>query len=383
MKKFYILLFAIVSYSNVFGQTQTTVTFKPGPDIGHDAYIWTTGNCMPNGDTQLPANRNFGNDPRIQSVAWTWSALGCFTGAIRSLLKFDELSTIPANAEIISAELKLYGVPSSTGWIGNSCYPGSPYTSNCPNRTFIQRVTSAWEEQTVTWNTQPTTTTVNQITIPQTTSQYNWNFTDNSANLVAMIQEMVANPASNFGFMIKLETENHYRSLMFASSNYSNSALWPELTVTYKDCQTEPIIINETVILQDTITIHNTVVLHDTLTIYDTLILYDTVAIHDTIIIHDIVYIQSPCLCGQYNNVIKVYSNSTVNGWIVEITTEKEETIRVQLLDMTGQIIYSDTKILISGENSFVVTANSITAGEYKLLIMGKTINFSKTILKK
>jgi gliding motility-associated-like protein len=147
------------------------------------------------------------------------------------LLKFDELSTIPANATIMRAELKLYGVPTNN--IGNSCYPNSPYNSNCPNTSYIQRVTSTWNEQTVTWNTQPTTTTANQITIPQSTTQWNWNFTDTSANLVAMVQDMVSNPTSNFGFMMKLQTETHYKSLVFASSDHSNSALHPELIVTY------------------------------------------------------------------------------------------------------------------------------------------------------
>ena len=45
---------------------------------------------------------------------------------------------------------------------------------------------------------------------------------------------MVAYPERNFGFLLKLETEEYYRAIVFASNDHSNSALWPELTITYQ-----------------------------------------------------------------------------------------------------------------------------------------------------
>jgi len=234
MKKIFVLLFAIAMFGSAFSQIQiTTVTFKPGSDIGQDASIWYTGNCIPNTQTTLPANTNYGNRVELMPWAWTWAAMDCYDGIIRSLLRFDQLATIPENATILKAELKLYGVSTSNTSVGNSCYPGSPYNSHCPNRAFIEKVTSPWDEQTVTWNTQPTTTTANRITIPQSTSQWNWNFTDSSTDLITMIQDMVTTPEKNFGFMLKLETEVHYRGVMFASSDHVDSLLWPELKVTY------------------------------------------------------------------------------------------------------------------------------------------------------
>jgi hypothetical protein len=218
MKKFiYIISFAIVCYSSI-SQTQRTITFKPGPAIGQDAMIWS-----------VDINQNDANNSEIYPAAWTWN--GVF-GIVRVFLKFDELSAIPACATIINAELKLYGLPLGSAG-GNSCYPGSPYNSYCPNRGFIQQITSFWDEQTVTWNTQPTTITNNQIIIPESTSQQNDNFTDNSANLIAMVQDWVNNPAVNFGFMLKMETELRYRSRYFVSSDHSIDSLHPELTVIY------------------------------------------------------------------------------------------------------------------------------------------------------
>jgi hypothetical protein len=366
MKKVYVLLFAVISCSHIFSQTQTTVTFKPGPDIGQDAVIITHGDCIMNGHTQPHAYQNFGNRSEFSSAAWTWNANGCHSGMVRSLLKFDELSTIPANAVIISAELKLYGI-SSGGivTVGNSCYPGSPYNFDCPNRAFIQRITGAWDEQTVTWNTQPTTTTANQITISQTTLQWNWNFTDRSDNLVTMVQDMVANPEANFGFMMKLEIEDYYRSMLFASSDHSNAALWPELTVTYEHCPTETIIIYDTVFVHEIVEIR------------------DTTFIHEPIVISDMIYVQNPCLCGAKGSTIIVYPNPAENGWAIKITANGVETIRIQLSDMDRKIVYSDIKRLISGENSFVIDVSSLEVGNYELRITGNTIYFSRTLLKK
>lgn len=234
MKQLVIFLFIFSSYWCVFCQTQTTVTFKPGPLIGQDAMIRSEGDCILNIFTK-PANEiNFGNYQYFLSMAWTFDYLGCPSGTLRSLIKFTELASIPTNAVIVGAELKLFGITPNTSNSGNSCYPDSPYSSGCPNSAFIRRVTSVWDEQTVTWNTQPTTTTINQITIFQTTSQWNWNFSTSSDNLVAMVQDMVSNPITNNGFMILLEIESFYRCVVFASSNHSNPDLWPQLSVTYE-----------------------------------------------------------------------------------------------------------------------------------------------------
>ena len=207
-----------------------TITLKPNAAEGQDAMIRTDYGCTPSWAAQPSGNLNFGNGTELAAMDWTFNAQGCPHGTMRSLLRFDSLSRIPSNATVSFAQLRLFG---SDDLDGNSCFPNAPHHADCPNTTFIQRVTSAWNEQTVTWNTQPTATTANQIIISQTTSQFNWNFTDNSANLLQMVQFWVQNPAQNFGFMMRLETEAVYRGLAFASSDHPNPALHPELTVTY------------------------------------------------------------------------------------------------------------------------------------------------------
>ena len=240
-----VMLCAVIYFSCIFVQAQTTVTFKPGPTQGKCALLTTTYGCAGN---YQPGE--IGNDAKFEEIrSITWSSIaswGCPKVTMYTLLKFDELSTIPTDVVITSAELKLFGVPNSPFGRGNSSYSGSSFSANT---SFIQRVTQAWDESTVTWNTQPSVTIANQITIPQSTLEWNWNYTDNSANLLAMIQDMVAHPDRDFGFLMKLGTEQYYRSMVFASNCHSDPALWPELKITYYENLLPDIKFNDDIIV--------------------------------------------------------------------------------------------------------------------------------------
>lgn len=229
MRKVLFVSALILSSVLSFGQT-TTLVFKPNATVGKDAPIMKFDNdCISTGETQTNADRNFGTEETLWMKDWTWNAVGCSGGTIRSLLCFTELSNIPSNAVIVSATLRLYGVTSDR----NTSYPGAP-ASYYENTVVVQQVTSPWNENTVTWNTQPSTTTANQFIIPQSTSEYNWNYSNSSSELVAMVQSMVS--GNNYGFMLRLQTEQHYRNMVFASSDHPDASLHPELEVTYKVC---------------------------------------------------------------------------------------------------------------------------------------------------
>lgn len=229
MRKVLFVSALILSPVLSFGQT-TTLVFKPNATVGKDAPIMKFDNdCVATPDTITTAYMNYGEEETLWMKDWTWNAIGCSGGTIRSLLCFTELSTIPSNAVIVSATLRLYGVTSDR----NTSYSGAP-ASYYENTVVVQQVTSPWNENTVTWNTQPSTTTANQFIIPQSTSQYNWNYTNSSSELVAMVQNMVS--GNNYGFMLRLQTEQHYRNMVFASSDHPDASLHPELEVTYKVC---------------------------------------------------------------------------------------------------------------------------------------------------
>ena len=426
MKKIILFIFfAIVSYSSVL--CQTTVTFKPNAAKGKDALLATTNGCTPNGEMNPPEFNNYSADICFRAWAWTLYNVGCNERIYRSLLSFEELSTIPPQAEILSAELKLFGLPYVDYLPGNSCYPGSPYYFT--NESCIQRVTSTWNENTVTWNTQPTTTTVNQILIPKTTSQWNWNFTNNSDNLRAMIQDMVSNPNTNHGFMFKLQDETIYRAINFVSSDHENPALWPELTVTYKTCSEEPIVIIDTVFLEqpcpceanfsymvNTLNLSsyyfmasnsadryqwtvNGKKLSDAATFsyvfpnegtyeicYNRMFFSATTEDCEKCINICIGKVdeepEEPKIEEDDKTIIEVFPNPTKNAWIVRITTEKEEAVNIQLFDMGGKLVYSNNKKLSTGVNSFNINTKNYATGSYALRITGKTIRSIKKLIK-
>ena len=165
------------------------------------------------------ATTNYNNYPRISAAQWTHSG---YRITYRSLMRF-ELSAIPAGAVVQSATLYLNSDPAYTsGELSNSPLSGS-------NAIYFQRVTSPWNTTTVTWNTQPSTTTANRVwagpSAPATENR--------QVTLTAFIQDMVNNPAANHGIMMVLENELYFRSRHYASTNHSNSALHPRLVVNY------------------------------------------------------------------------------------------------------------------------------------------------------
>lgn len=198
----------IISYT--LEQPDSCITLKPNGSSGKDAYIHGTSGYM---------DVNFGNGNELPVTSWTFSGT---PGTIRSLVQFD-YSQIPANAQIQSAELSLYAMDTQAGQGQHSTLSGS-------NSAWIERITSPWDELSVTWNTQPTTTTVNRIEIDASVSQTQ-NYT--GIDVTNLVEDMFTFPSSSFGFMLKLQTEEYYRRLNFCSSDHPNELLRPELEVCF------------------------------------------------------------------------------------------------------------------------------------------------------
>lgn len=217
-----ILLFVIL-YCCKAAHAQT-VTLKPNAANGQDVCIATSYGCRPSGSTSPWEVLSNGNGTELVYMDWTYNAGGCPHGTHRILLKFDALSTLVPGAVIANATLKLYGVPTTSSY-GNSSHPGSPYGTT--NEGWVRRVTGSWAENTVTWNTQPSTTTVNQVATPVSTSQFSWNM---SVNVTGIIRDIISSGTNN-GMMLVLQNEAIYRASFFASSDHPDSTLWPELVV--------------------------------------------------------------------------------------------------------------------------------------------------------
>lgn len=199
----------VVEYYDTFPASMDTINIQLNFEDGFDAYMG-----------YLNPNNNMGSQPDLMALAWTCSGDPC---GGRGLFGF-KLYWIPDTATIASAKLNLYQNYSSSN------AGGSHQTISGDNDGFLSKVLDPWNENTVTWNTAPAFTIDNQKYLPPSTSAHQ-DYMD--INITDFVQYWHANPNVNYGMNLRLYTEQFYRSLIFASSDHSNSSLWPELTVVY------------------------------------------------------------------------------------------------------------------------------------------------------
>jgi hypothetical protein len=168
---------------------------------------------------QVDVNR--GNETNINPCAWTWDADKLGKGVFRSLIRFD-YGTIPTDAVINSAKLKLFYVSTGGATTGHS---GS-------NACYLSSVESSWEENKVTWKTQPSFNVQGQVSVPASTS----NNQDYSIDITELVKEALANPMSDFGFMLRLQNEVEYKQLVFGSREFADVSKRPVLEISYTTC---------------------------------------------------------------------------------------------------------------------------------------------------
>ena len=199
--------------------TEKTLTLKLGPSEGQATYV-----NVNNFDAGWANAVNFNNQSVTQELPISTSNNMGAEIKSRAYLSFN-INQIPTDAEIVSAELSLYGM---------STYFTIPQGNLGDNTAYIQRVTENWNQATLTWNTQPGTTEEGQVTIPKTTVQYNHNVTD--VNVTALVKAMrTLTPDRTAGFCIKLKTEQPTNTLVFASSRNSDQTKRPKLVIVYKN----------------------------------------------------------------------------------------------------------------------------------------------------
>ena len=174
---------------------------QPDATTGNDAEVWDFDPTTNHGDVAI-----------ARANAWTW---GGNAGIQRSFIKFD-LSSIPSTAIITSAQISLYSIDSPSTEYDN------PLSGS--NAAYLSRVTSSWNESTVTWNNQPGITTTNQVLLPQSTNDYEDYL---NVDVTSLVADMIVNPTNSFGFRLSLQTETEFRRLSFSSSDATNTAKHP------------------------------------------------------------------------------------------------------------------------------------------------------------
>jgi hypothetical protein len=86
----------------------------------------------------------------------------------------------------------------------------------------------------MTWNNQPSTTGEGQVTVPGTTTRFNYNMVD--VDVTGLVKAMRANtPDKTGGFCIRLKNETPVNTVIFASSRNADESKRPKLVIIYKD----------------------------------------------------------------------------------------------------------------------------------------------------
>ncbi|MBI5539683.1 MAG: DNRLRE domain-containing protein [Bacteroidia bacterium] len=129
----------------------------------------------------------------------------------RSLIKFD-LSNISSEAKIKTATLILQGVNHSG-----------------TNPSYLQVLSQAWSENSVTWSNCPSTTTNNQISLSQSSSSTQ----DYNIDVKTVTQNWINLKESNNGLLLVKQSEASTGALIFASSDTSATQERPKLIVEY------------------------------------------------------------------------------------------------------------------------------------------------------
>ena len=201
------ILICIVINSSIC-YPQDTIILQSGPEEGKDVKT-----------RMLAPNTNYGNFRDITAHATDW--LG--PNISRSYIKFD-LSFLPEETEVYDAKLSLY----ITANLPN--YPPGQFGEN---ESVLQMVTEDWDELGVTFNEQPSATSIGQVHLPASIHGLQ-HYED--IEITYFVQEWVQNPDSNFGLMLKLKREIPNRTLCFASSDYENPELRPKLEIVIGVC---------------------------------------------------------------------------------------------------------------------------------------------------
>ena len=170
--------------------------------------------------SRIVPNNNYGSQEDIHLYAWTQNDI---LNINRVVLDFNT-SNIAQNVQIKSAYLNVYYNPTSKY---DKALGGNGNTGTVD--FIIEQITSEWNEETVTWATQPEATAVDKVLIEKKT--------DPKANylkldVTKLVQNMINKPVSErFGFRLKLAKETAYNVYFFASGNHPDVRIRPSLEI--------------------------------------------------------------------------------------------------------------------------------------------------------
>ena len=196
-----LLFFGLITSNIIFAQDTIKLSVK------QDAFVHS---AAPDYN-----NTNYGKNEQLPADSWTFSSQ---PGNLYSLIQFD-FSSIPTNRKIekVVLSLKAWGQESGIG-------PHSALTKS--NDFAFYKITSTWDENTVTWTTKPSYD-MNLTSKQPGTNDPNKDYND--IDLTELTKDMLA--TQNYGYLMKLINDEYYSKMNFCSSDHNDITKRPELTV--------------------------------------------------------------------------------------------------------------------------------------------------------
>jgi len=198
-----------------WGTQIRTLILQPGPENGKDAMI-----------SNLNPDMNFGNHKYFEATFLTEPVLTVMRSN-RSLIWFNT-DSLPKTAVIKKVTLKLtydLPIPFDDTYITDT-YPS---TGIAWYGSVLQQIIEPWEENKVTWNTQPKTIETNQVYIPPFIR--NANFIE--VDVTRLFAPVTASVLPNYGMLFRLWPTDKFPGFRFASSDFAESKMRPRLTIFY------------------------------------------------------------------------------------------------------------------------------------------------------
>lgn len=191
---------------------QTSVSFRLNSSTGQDMSLGNNLSYLPPDSISV----------EIGAVQWTCGGSPC---ELTALFRFD-LSSIPSNAIVTDARLSLFAHPQQLN--GNIAL-GPMYGT--ANTSTLFPLLSNWSYSQTTWTQFPSYTSINSVSLPQSTSNPQDYL---QLDVTNSVMQMVSNPSQNFGWVLKMDGTNYYNSMIFCSGDFSDSTKHPLLEVTYE-----------------------------------------------------------------------------------------------------------------------------------------------------
>lgn len=203
------LILIFVSMIAVIFQSQAleTIVIQPDSITGKDATVHS-----------FTPSSNFGNNPILQASSWE---VGNKVALMRFYLDFPV--GLPENAVLESVKLSLKEAHADSPTYGHFYQFGS-------NSCYVKRVLEEWDDQLITWESQPKVGEGDVVEIPRS-SVYNQDYED--IDVTSLFLTANSQVIKSFSLAVMMEVETGYKTMMFASSEHPDSTKRPKLTIQY------------------------------------------------------------------------------------------------------------------------------------------------------